>query len=94
VVVELLLLLWSRKELDLGHSNCACDTDDEEDIAASQKPLEISHSSQSKSIPSRPKCNSLWSVRSRPKCNLSPITTTEHFVVEQLNVISPLATAP
>jgi hypothetical protein len=41
VVVELLLLLllWSRKELNLGH--CKCCTDDEEDIAASQKPLAI-----------------------------------------------------
>jgi hypothetical protein len=54
VVVALLLLLWSRKELNLG--NCKCCTDDEEDIAASQKPLAIAlfRSSQSKSIPSRP----------------------------------------
>jgi hypothetical protein len=57
VVVELLLLLqllWSRKELNLAH--CKCCTDDEEDIAAFQKPLAIalSRSSQSKSIPSRP----------------------------------------
>jgi hypothetical protein len=31
-LLQLLLLLWSRKELDLGHSNCACYTDDEEDM--------------------------------------------------------------
>jgi hypothetical protein len=55
VVVELLLLLlWSRKELNLAH--CKCCIDDEEDIAAFQKRLAIalSRSSQSKSIPSRP----------------------------------------
>jgi hypothetical protein len=50
LLLLLLLLLWSRKELNLG--NCKCCTDDEEDIAASQKPLAIalSRSSQSKSI--------------------------------------------
>ncbi len=40
VVVELLLLphSWSRKELELAaHGSCTCCTDDEEDIAASQK---------------------------------------------------------
>jgi hypothetical protein len=34
--VELLLLLWSRKELGLAYIN-ACTDDDEEDIVASQK---------------------------------------------------------
>jgi hypothetical protein len=54
LLLLLLLLVWSRKELNLGH--CKCCTDDEEDIAASQKPLAIapSRSSQSKSTPSRP----------------------------------------
>jgi hypothetical protein len=37
VVVEL-LLLWSRKELDLAYGNCNCCTDDEEEIVALKNP--------------------------------------------------------
>ncbi len=37
-----------------------------------------SHSSQSKSIPTRPKTNSLSNFQ--PKCNLSPTTTTTTFL--------------
>ncbi len=75
VVLELLLLLvlW-----DLAHGNWTCCSHDEKGIVASQKPLgncccclsvclshSLSHSSQSKGIPSRPKCNLL-----------SPLSTT------------------
>jgi hypothetical protein len=38
VVVEL-LLLWSRKELDLAYGNCC--TDDEEEIVALKNPWQL-----------------------------------------------------
>jgi hypothetical protein len=40
VVVEL-LLLWSRKELDLAYGNCNCCTDDEEEIVALKNPWRL-----------------------------------------------------
>jgi hypothetical protein len=77
--VELLLLLWSRKELGLAYVN-ACTDDDEEDIVASQKQnpwqivLSLSHS-QSKIIPSRPNYNLFPTT--------TTTTTTPHFLVGQ-----------
>jgi len=74
---RMLPLLKSRKELYLAHGNCF--TDDEEDIAAWKSPwqlLSVSLPSQSKIIPSIPKCNSLWSIPNRPNSDLSPTTTT------------------
>jgi len=92
VVVELLLLLWSTKEQNLAH--CKCCTDDEEDIAASQKPLAIalSRSSQSKSIPNRP--NEIPSQASNP--NAISLSDDHHLRFcwwdsSRLNVISPPA---
>jgi hypothetical protein len=36
--MEELLLLWSKKELDLvAHNSCTCCIDDDEDLTASQK---------------------------------------------------------
>jgi len=63
VVVVVVVLLWSGKESGLAHGNCICCTVDE-DIAAAQNhwqllSLSLSRSSQCKSIPSRPKCDSL-----------------------------------
>ncbi len=88
VVVELrlVLLLWSRKELDLAHGNCACCTDDK-DIAASQKSSQLLSLAPHKSIP-RHKCNSLWSIRSRPNRNflLPRPPLVEQFLVGQFQI--------
>jgi hypothetical protein len=51
----LLLLLWSRKELNLANGNQTWCTDDEEDIATSQKPWAIAHSHLLFTIQKHPK---------------------------------------
>jgi hypothetical protein len=79
VVVEL-LRLWSRTDLDLAHSNCTCCTYDDEN------PWKFCRCSQSKSIPSRPKRNSLSSVPSPPKCNLSSTPPITHLWPGQFQI--------
>jgi hypothetical protein len=89
-----MLLLWSIKESDLAQGNCTCCTVDEY-IIASQKhwqllSLSLSRSSQFKSVPSRPKCNSLWSVPSGLQCPPPRV----HLLLGQRNPIPYLDIEP